>query len=111
MDATTRLPLRLSTLFTFMIGPPLQGEAGSLSGAAWTNAPKVISCSRIEDRVRIPTAAGNSGLTMVPLGRMQRQTRVTPEFKKIGRVQRVEDVDQADQHHDVALFAAGWNVH
>ena len=29
MDAITRRPVLLSTLFTFMIGPPLQGEAGS----------------------------------------------------------------------------------
>ena len=87
IEATTRRPVRLSMALTFMIGPPLAGLAGNRSGAAWTKAPKIIACRRCTDRVRSPTAAGKSGLTILPEGRMQRQIRAMPAFRN-SRVSR-----------------------
>ena len=76
-----RRPVRVSVVLTFMIGPPDPGDPARRSGAAGAKAPRMSPWRRLHDRVRIPTAAGNSGFTIVPEGRMQRQTRPTPELR------------------------------
>ena len=79
--AMIRRPDLMSVVFTFIIGPPLAGAPIKRSGTACANAPKVRPCSRLQDRVLIPTAAGKTGFTIVPDGRMHRQARAMPEFK------------------------------
>ena len=81
MAAMMRRPVRSSVVLTFMIGPPDPGAPASRSGAAGAKAPRMSPWSRLHERVRIPTAAGNAGFTMVPDGRMQRHTRPTPVLR------------------------------
>ena len=76
-------PLRLSVVLTFMMAPPPAGPAGSRSGTADWNAPMVTPCSRLQVMLRMPTAAGNFGLRIVPSGMMQRAGRVMPPFSRI----------------------------
>ena len=47
------------------------GAAGMRSGMAWPKAPNSRLRMRPQVRLRMPTAAGNCGLTTVPSGRMQ----------------------------------------
>lgn len=50
---------------------------------ACENAPKITERSRAQVSERMPTAAGNCGLSTVPSGVMQVNGRVRPEFIRI----------------------------
>ena len=57
------------------------GAAGMRSGIAWLKAPKMRLRSRPQVRLRMPTAAGATGLRTLPSGAMQVNGRVRPAFK------------------------------
>ncbi len=83
IEAISSRPVRLSVVFTFMIAPPPEGPAGRRSGRAFWKAPMMTPCSRVQVMLRMPTAAGNLGLRIVPSGTMQRAGRVMPPFSGI----------------------------
>ena len=70
-------------VFTLMIASPPAGAAAMRSGTARENAPNTACMMTLQVRLRIPTAAGGSGLTTLPSGRMQRHTSRTPELSKM----------------------------
>ncbi len=76
-------PLRLSVVLTFMMALLPAGPAGRRSGTAAWKAPIVTPCRRPHVMLRMPTAAGNCGLRIVPLGMTQRAGRVMPPFRRI----------------------------
>ena len=78
-----RRPVRLSVVITFMIELDPAGAAGIRSGTACAKAPNTRLRSRPQVRLRMPTAAGNCGLTTVPSGRMHVNGRVRPELSRI----------------------------
>ena len=59
------------------------GAAGSRSGAACAKAPKIRLRSRPQVRLRMPTAAGNCGLSTLPSGTWQVKARVVPKFSRM----------------------------
>ena len=83
IEAMIWRPVRLSIVFTFMMAPLPAGPAGSLSGIAAWNAPMITPCSRPQVIERMPTAAGNLGLRIVPSGTMQRAGRVMPPLSRM----------------------------
>ncbi len=103
-------PVRLSVVLTFMMAPPPAGPAGSSSGTAAEKAPMVTPCRRLQVMLRMPTAAGNFGLRIVPSGMMQRAGRVMPPFSRIVGIDAVEAVGVAHHQQDVAFGAAGRHV-
>ncbi len=79
----SRRPVLLSVVRTLIRGPPSPQAAGMTSGATWAKAPRVTDITRITAKLRIPTAAGNCGLTRLPSGKIQRLDLNKPEFSKI----------------------------
>ena len=71
MAAMMVLPSR-SVVFTLTMLIPPAGEAGRRSGTTCENTPMVAYCTTLQVRLQMPTAAGASGLTTEPSGRMQR---------------------------------------
>jgi hypothetical protein len=78
--AITASPVRSSCVITLTIELEPAGAAGMRSGMAWPKAPNSRLRIRPQVRLRMPTAAGNCGLTTVPSGRMQWNGRVRPKF-------------------------------
>ena len=63
---------------TFRIERPLPGEAGIRSGTIRAKAPITAVWARFDSRLRIPTAAGLTGFTTDPSGRIARTGRTRP---------------------------------
>ena len=73
---------------------------------ARAKAPRITPCRRCADSVRMPTAAGNSGLIIVPSGSVEDRMRAMPELRNREVVERIERIDEADTEQGVAFVAA-----
>src|SRR6185312_14131098 len=56
----------------------LPESAGTRSGAAWRNAPRIAVVMRLIVEVRHPVGAGSRGLTRLPSGRWNANGRKQP---------------------------------
>ena len=83
MAAITRFPVLFSVVITLTIELEPAGAAGIRSGMARPKAPKIRLRNRPQVRLRMPTAAGYSGFTTVPFGRMHLKGRVRPILSRM----------------------------